>query len=316
MRYIMLAALLLLSSAFAMAQPDPDHPQPDPRFMEPLMILRNLDQLPPLVKTTPYGIFLVCHGVVVKYDPVTGEEKGTLELFGPAPQWSDERLQDFSEGVVFLLERVRRVLQPSLETDGKNLLILIGGQLFCLDMDACKLRYTLVVFQPDIMQEFIDHARSETSLRAASNRLFPPAQLQVVGKSAVLLRDNQMVMVNLEDGTVLSRRTLPARLTASLTPAPKTGPFAEKPVPGLADGKPYLAVGRLSDQGNGTWDFQDERGGDMLLRGAAVARLTALPEITRTRVIVQGIYHAPAKATGNPGVLDLQHFAQLTVLQP
>ena len=307
--------LLALAGACALAQPDPVHPPSDPKLAGAIWMLGALDKGEVAMKTTPQGVFCIGHGVLSKLDPVTLEEQGTLELFGPKFDWSDAALANLDEGVAFLLERVRRLCYPNMAVAGNDLLIVMGEYYFRVDMATMKLKAASVLCDPDLLGELARVVRPEAGADASkfnASYLFAPAQFAVAGQQANLISNNQLTSIRITDGKVLAVRDLPAKLTEHLFPGGK-GLTPNKPVAKAVDGKPFSVVGTVTKRAD-RWAITEANGAEYLLTGVPAQQLAADPNSPGTRAIVLGTFHArTADQPPCAGTLDATAYMPLPV---
>lgn len=316
MRLLCAGLLLVLTLSQLTAQPDPNNPQPDPRLNMPHYILSNLDNMPVMMKAMPQGLFMLRQGVLIKYETGTTREIGRLELFGPMEEWSDEHLNDWDDGMLYLIDRTRRMQIAVMTTSEKNLLILIGSQLFCVDAETCRLRYVLTVLDPDPLMDIVRIIQLGDGMAMRATKLFIPGQVDVQGNVLSVIFNEQFVTVDIARGVILRRDEVPPALLNTMIPPPKTGAFAAKPLPAdLADDQPSTLLGRVvvrREDGKDVVLLRWEDGNEFELQGLVVAKLIAEPRIADTRVLLRGTYHKHPKRS----VLEVKRYLLLTTAVP
>jgi len=313
MKRMLCLFLLLALAGAAFAQPDPNAPPPpDQRLEMTLMMLRIVDRMPPMMKATPDGLFLIHNGVLVKYDAETRQPAGTLALFGVPFDWPPDYQPQDDGGNIFLLERMRRMMVPGISTADHDLLIVIGSQFFRIDARTLRVKVAATVLTPDPLLEVARMFTQPDGMGVVSNPMsfFQPSQLEVTGRTLHIMQGyNQLVSINIDDGTVLAHQPLPPGMQQRLIPPAKAGPFAENPAPaGPVDGKSFFDIGRVVIQANRI-AFNDETGAEYELRGDQAQWLAKAPGIANARMLIAGIYR---KGAGGNGAIEVSAYIELT----
>lgn len=313
----MLGLLLLLALAsLGFAQPDPNVPPPlEQRVEMTLMMLRLFDRMPPVMKATTDGLFLIHNGVLTKYDAEKGQLAGTLALFGEPFDWPPDYQPVGDDGNVFLLERMRRMMMPGITNVDHDLLIVIGGQFFRLDARTLEVKVAATVLTPDPLLEAARIIIQQDGMGMVTNpmAMFQSSQLEPTGRTLHLMQGaNQVVSINIDTGAVVANQPLPPSMQQRLIPSTKAGPFAENPAPASpVDGKTFFSIGRLVVQPNRVV-IKDETGVEYELRGNLAQTLAKAQGTDTARLLVSGIYqHTPAT-----GIIEVGAYIELTTVKP
>jgi len=312
----MLGLLLLLALAsLGFAQPDPNAPPPpDQRLEMTLMMLRMLDRMPPIMKATPDGLFLVHNGILAKYDAEQGQLAGTLPLFGEPFDWPPDYQPQGDDGNLFLLERMRRMLIAGISSVDHDVLVVLGSQFFRIDANTLQVKIVSTVVKPDPLLEAARLLAQPDGMGVVSNpmALFSPPQLELTGRMLHVMRgNNQVISINVDTGNAIAGK-LPPAMQQHLIPATKVGPFAENPAPvGPQDGQPIFSIGRVVAQPNRTI-LKDELGAEYELRGNLAQTLAKAQGLDNARLLISGIYQKGPGA----GVIEVGAYIELTTVKP
>lgn len=326
MKYHLLSLVLLLVLAnLAFAQPDPNNAPPlDNRLMVPMLMLRSLDQMPAITKNSPQGFFALRHGILVKYDAQTLKEQSTLELLGPLGEWNKERLSNWDDAIIMLLGRVRHMMPGNLLVDGKDLIILLGGQYLRVDSEKMQIKCAVQLLDPDPLLDIARSMQQAEGMAMNAAKLFIPMQAEVDGKVVHITHGSELYIVNAEDGKLLARNSLSAKLNEDLIPMPNI------PIPGMGGGKPEAAtpeddkpftiigvITKHPEAGDGVWTIKEGNGAEYVLLNGQGARQGSVPRIEGVRVLVRGTYRAEAKDMPKfgKGYLEVVGFLLLTTIE-
>lgn len=309
-RSLFACAIVLALTAAAWAQPNPNEPQPAPRIkpnrQELMLGLLNRfgPEQRPLTALTPQGFFVLRCGVLAKYDAVSLKPAGVIELFGPLAAPMNKTTPE--EQQQMLIERGKRVLPAAMTVRGTDLLVVIGEQYFRIDAVGCttKARGSLTpAGAPDDMW-------APERLVKITN----PPLLEVNGDVLLVLRDQQLVSVQVADGKVLGTATLPAVMFP--TPAALMGRGKERPLlQNDAATRPapppvqIVVVGKVVHY-VGFWGLKDDEGAQYVLQGAEAERMLKTPQIEGMRVRITGLLsqatEEPQRGKGNLQVATFQ----------
>ncbi len=293
LRHLFVSALVLTMLISALAQPDPRNLPTSEALQMPMLMLGSLDQVPVITKTTPIGVFALRHGVLVKFDAVTLQQQGMLELLGPVSEWDKNRLADKDDGMMMLLERARLMLPPGIAVDGTMLFITLGGQLFA-STGRSSSSNTVCKSSDRPAAEYCPLYEYSPAIATKAASLFLPCQLEVNGKTLQISRDNQIVFVNTEDGKITARASMPALLSASLITMPKDSPFAIAPgVMEAVDGKTYTTLGVIThhaEVNDGCWTVKEYDGTEVVLLNGPGSARRGMPRIEGARVLLRGTF--------------------------
>ncbi|MHB9025963.1 MAG: hypothetical protein ACYC7E_17630 [Armatimonadota bacterium] len=210
-----LAALLLLSGA--LAQPDPNNPQPDgknqPRPMQPNVvqyyqniIWRTMEQQTTAMLLAPQGLFVLRSGSLARLHPQSLEpQQKIVELFPPLPPQPEGQNATPEAMTKWLGEWAKQIYPAVMLQEGNDLLILIGDQFIRLNADTLEPKFNVVAVSPK-MQQMAPHVRAMELLKAPVLLRDPKSPLLYV------TRQRFLIVLNVDTGQVVSEKPLPEGL--------------------------------------------------------------------------------------------------------
>jgi hypothetical protein len=250
--------------------------------------------------TTPDGIFVVRGGVLAKYDPKTLDARGVIELFGPLPEENKANAQ-------VNLERMRRLMPGAMLCTAQELMIVIGEQFFRVDRVTLEAKVSVSLFQDQVL------APAERLIAVAA-----PPVLSLEGNTLYVTRGSLLLAVNWQDGRVRAAGTLPDPFNGKLPAVGKkaAAPKVNKRVRAPGDPQPreLTVVGTLLrhvGEDGAFWTLKAEEGGEYLLSGATLEKLTAHKDIAGKRLRLTGLLTPPGKDDFGMGELEIIQFAVL-----
>ena len=266
-------------------------------------------------KATPDAVFVLRGGALAKLDPKTLAPLGVAQLFGPlAPTAevpddtpaanttpADAPLTPAeTTNAAASLDRASRMLPCSLLNHGKDLIILVGDQLFKVDAT------TLAVTAKSSLEP-VETAIQKRKAQLEAILAGGDPNVVLSGETLWVARGRRLYSVNTTDGKVATV-ALPDTLLDAPGPAAKEGVWpAMKPIT-PKDGDTIHVEGILLPSPNGqTWTLFDESRGEMTLTGDKVGALVEQPNAALGQVMADGVFKAaPAGATdGTIGSLEI-----------
>lgn len=299
MRMWLLIALLGVTLC-AWAQPDPNAPppvdmRPEKQVQEWVkQIIPMLVAQPPMMTVAPDGIFVVRGGVLAKYDAKTLDAVGMVELFGPLPEENKANAQ-------VNLDRLRRLLPGAMLVTNTDLMVVIGEQFFRVDRATLEEKVSVSLFQDQVL------APAERLIAVAA-----PPVLTLDGATLYVTRGSQLLAVTWQDGHVRAVGMLPDPFNGKLPAVGKKAAAAKprKPVRNAGNPQPreVTVIGTLLRHADGDgifWTLKAEEGGEYLLSGEPLAKLTDRKDLAGKRLRVTGPLTPPGKDDWGKGELEI-----------
>ncbi|MHB9130214.1 MAG: hypothetical protein ACYDBB_03870 [Armatimonadota bacterium] len=278
MRNLLVLLLISLTAACVLAQPDPNHPQPEPRnkpkaAQPPRLPAQKGANSAVTVEVTPFGLFVVSGGMLAKYDPVTVKPLGTLQLLEPLPDAAaanknNKALRDWRQDLN------RRLHPPVVLPQGEVLFIVTGDRFFRVNQQTLAIEMKAELFDGE--------AGKEPALP-----LLAPFFGKVNGQTLYLLRGSEVFALDTTTGKVLGRSPLPKEmLLQDAARLPEAVAQPEK-------GRDIVVVGTLVNHAKlekGCWSLKSDDGNEYVLTGDQANKLAVIPKAAGRRVRITGLF--------------------------
>jgi len=199
MKLTLLLSLLLALAACAAAQPPREPPT---------------NSFSARIQLTDAGYFVLLNGVLALYKGEGLKPAGVCELFGPRP--AVPLAGDLAVATAYNTDLMRRQAPALLLPSDDILLIVIGDRFFRVDPEGMKVLVTTSLSKPGV----------ESSPAVMFGPALPPAHL-LNGDQLLLTLGDELLAVDVTDGRVSARVTLPAEMRL-----PTYGSFRPLPAPG------------------------------------------------------------------------------------
>ncbi|MHB0938673.1 MAG: hypothetical protein ACYDCO_12110 [Armatimonadota bacterium] len=312
-RYLLLILITLLLPSLLPAQPNPNAgpgqpPPPPPLGQVALMPGRfGFNPRAATAEMTPNGLFLLAEGVLARYSPDL-EQCVTLQLLPPMPALPVAGGDDRPAQQKWLTERALRSSPPAMLPSGELLYIVYAGNLFRVNQNTLKLEKTALDPLPEPGGEF----------RQQLNLSTPPL-LMMQGDTLYIIRQLDLIAVDLKAFAVLKRADLPKEMApampvmpgpAGLAPGGKGMPFGE----GEA-ARAMTIVGALESRKVGEqtiYQLKDEAGVQYQLAGEQIDRLAARGDLNGKRARVTGV---PERRDVPPGINSVLRVQAIQLLE-
>lgn len=225
--------------------------------------MNNVQRPSLLMKTYQDSLFVLSNGVLVKYDARTYAEKQRLTLFDDLPVLKDADKASDDEKMAVNIDRMQRLVSPSLFLMDNNFVILIGDHFFQVDPITMtrKIHNQVVKVDDDLAQSHLDALFLDT-----------PAQTFLLGKTLYHIHGQQILAIDTMTGKPLIMKPLPAELLDQA--ALNTMPIVQ---PGV--GSPLFLRGILEkhtgDKGD-FWTVGNDTQGEYVVTGDKLAPALAL----------------------------------------
>jgi hypothetical protein len=221
MRPVLLLLAIASLAGMALAQPDPNAPQPPQPPQPPnpgqqaaatawlwgevLRESTRLSALPGLLLRTPEGLLVLRAGVLARVDPITLQPGATIELFGPLPA-PEANAADPQARQKQFLEVAKRLWPAAWVPQGPDLLVVIGDQYLRVEVATLVIKVNVsLAVKAELVPDRI-------------GTMGTPPTLLVAGTTLYLTRGTELLAINVADGKVLTRGTLPATMGNPLRP--------------------------------------------------------------------------------------------------
>jgi len=291
-----LTLLLLCALAFgsALAQPDPAK-QPAAQPARPAQ-----NPLPPpnaiVMEPTPLGLFVIGGGILVKYDPLTLQQREKLELLEPLPAQPAGNDPANPEMQRWRMELMKRNTPPGVLMAGETLILVLADQVFCVNQRTMQVTGKANLSDP----------------RMPTWNYQTPPLMKTQDDILYVMRYPFLAAVNLKTGVVLGRGAIPGMNFPQFPPNPP--PVENRPgQPGAQPGaqpQQVVLIGMVQKAGqDGAWVLRDDAKTEYLLQGEPLQKLLATPQLAGARVRIQGILTRPAGAAR--GSLKIERFEVL-----
>jgi hypothetical protein len=311
MKVLACALVALVFALGAWAQPDPNDPPPDPMMdqgqIDPFRGMDNtFEGLPPRTAVTATGVFQLKHGLLVKYDPATMKEVGSLDLFGADAQWPDDGVfPTVDDELLVIIARARRMFPGILVADGQDVVAVLGSQFLRIDGATFKIAVETTFTDRDpLLHSLIKVANRNGDDDEMIGQLLatPPVTHDGV---LYLTMNRKNVAVKMADGTTVAAGDMDPSFSIPLfPPQPVPAVPAQDPADVIHEGAHAVIVGIVARQPHDPtpiWILKDERGVAVDMTGDVAKKLVAGDHAEGARVLLAGTYH---EKTGGGGEMQ------------
>jgi hypothetical protein len=314
-RYLLLVLFILLLPSLLSAQPDPDagpgNPPPPPNRpggMAPMGPMINPRSA--VVEVTPNGLFLLAEGTLVRYSPDL-EQCVTLQLIEPLPPMpmgEDDKERQARQ--LWIRERMLRSAPAAMLPSGELLYIVFADTLFRVNQNTLKVEKTPL--------DAPEPGGEEGLIR---NLNVPPApQLKLHGETLYIIRQADLLAVDVKAGTVLKRAALPRELAPAMPLPVPLGPQPNPPFrnefirPGGQEeaARAITVVGVLGSRKDGNravYTVKDDAGAVYILTGDRLDGLAGTGNVEGRRARVSGTVETRREMPAEvKGILRMETF--------
>jgi len=302
-RLLTLLFIVLAAACTVFAQPDPNHPQPEP----PRKPAPGQPALPPggrntIVEATPNGLFVFQSGVVAKFDATTLKPLGTLQLFGPMPappaMPDTPTPQDQQALMKWKLEAMRRMAAASMLVKDNLLLIVTADTFFRVNQRVMGIEAKISL--TDIGDE-----------KPNPSAWMTPMTLTLQDNMLYILRANQLTALNINNGEITGHGDLPREMMP-ITPPAVPDKRTDKPAGDTP--REITVVGVLHHVAleGGLLALRSVEGDEYVLEGKVIADFSAKQAVEGARARVTGIFSQhPGVAQYGKGYLEVERIQLL-----
>lgn len=166
-----------------------------------------------IIEVTNKAYYVLRAGVAAKMNLRTLEVEATRELFGPAPAMPQGNMRDNAEAFrTWNADRAKRTAPAMMFAKDNALVVVIGTNFFRLNLDTLA----PIGDAKDFMSEKEATAAAVANPRGGfmQGGQGQPVVYKVYGDNLFLLRNTELVVINVKDGGVLARNDLPEQMTA------------------------------------------------------------------------------------------------------
>ena len=303
----LLLLLLLLSAAVEVFAQHPDtskfntNPSRTPHNQpaRPLMF----DARRASIEVTPQGVFVLYGGVLARYDANLTAPSTTVALFGPMPEQpklSTPPLPEEREALnAWQQQRRQRQMAGALLIAGADLLIVYPDHYFRVNQQSLAIEKS-----------------TDLSGGTPSNQMsIDPPKLKMAGNMLYLLRDGEMLAIDIANGEINGRSPLPEEMLPS--PPPLISSQGANPA-GAGALPPAQLVGKITkhdDAGHTVWTITDVQGKEFVLAGDQAEKLLTTPNVEGRQVRITGLLLStvPGLPKYAEGLLQIRDYELLPI---
>jgi len=306
-RYLPVALFICLLPSMLAAQPAPNGgpgnpPPPDqPGGIMPMGAMM-INPRNAAVEVTPNGLFLLAEGVLARYSPDL-EQCVTLRLLGPLPPMPMGEGDDARRAQqVWFRERILRSSPAVMLPSGEQLYLVFANTFFSVNQITLKMEK--IPLDPPLP------IGDDRVLRNAA--LAPLLKLQ--GDTLYIIRQADLLAVDLKAGTILKRAGLPHEMAPPMPQPMPPGPQQKPPFQDEA-ARAITVVGALSarqDGNHAVYTLKDDNGAIYSLTGDHLDGLVGAGKVDGRRARISGTLETrPEMPAGVKGLLHVETFQLL-----